>query len=337
MMACHMPLHLVIVGAGAMGSVFGGHLAEGGVATTLLDVDTRLTDALARDGLRLVEGEEERTIPVRATSRPEEIEPPDAVLFFVKNHQTEAAAQLAAPLVHNGARAVSLQNGWGNAEILARAFGAERVVVGVTYTSATVLAPGVVRSSGPARTVLGPLLGRGGGDDLARPVAEALEQGGFPVERPEDVLTEVWKKLVLNAATLPTAALTGLTAGALAEAPEMRALVERAAAEAVEAGRAQGFAVDLDERLEAIHAVLARAGSGKGSMLQDVEAGRRTEIDVISGAVLRAAAEHDLEVPVTRALHALVVGLEHARGLGPALRAGQARTADAALAGEEDA
>jgi 2-dehydropantoate 2-reductase len=319
MMASHMTgagrqQSIVVVGAGAMGSVFGGRLAEAGVPTTLLDTDRELVERLNSHGLRLVENGSERTLRVSASADPAEVEPPAALLFFVKCHQTARAAELARPLAGDGTAVVSLQNGWGNADTLSDAFGQKRLVVGVTYTSATVLEPGVVSSSGPGRTLLGPYA-EGEGAELADAVGAALEGAGFPVEHPRPVLAEVWKKLVLNAATLPTAALTGLQAGALAGSEEMRALVDAAAAEAVSVGRAKGFDLDLDERLESIHATLERAGSGKGSMLQDVEAGRRTEIDVISGAVLRAADEHGVDVPVTRALHALVTGLERARGL----------------------
>lgn len=305
---------IVVVGAGAMGSVFGGRLTEAGVSTTLLDTDTELVARLNRDGLRLVESGGERTVKVHASADPSEVEPPDALLFFVKCHQTGPAAKLTRALAGDETAVVSLQNGWGNADTLSEAFDPHRVVVGVTYTSATVLERGVVSSSGPGRTLLGPYAD-GSAEALASRVAEALETAGFPIERPRPVLAEIWKKLVLNAATLPTAALTGLPAGELAGSAEMRELVDAAAAEAVAAGQAKGFELDLEERLQAIHTTLERAGSGKGSMLQDVEAGRRTEIDVISGAVLGAAAEHGLDVPVTRALYALVTGLERVRGL----------------------
>lgn len=299
-----------------MGGVFGGRLGEAGVETTLFDADPELVEILNQRGLQIREDGATRTVPVRATADPSEIGPQDALLFFVKCHQTRAAAERVRPLVSDGACVVSLQNGWGNADALSAEFGAERLVVGVTYTSATVLERGSVATSGPGRTVLGPYLDAGPGRDdaLCRPIATALEAAGFPVERPDAVLDEVWKKLVLNAATLPTAALTGLSAGSLAGSGEMHELVDAAAAEAVEVGRAHGFEVDLKERLSAIHSVLDRAGPGKGSMLQDVEAGRRTEIDVISGAVVRIADEHGVAVPVTRALYALVTGLERARG-----------------------
>jgi 2-dehydropantoate 2-reductase len=124
------------------------------------------------------------------------------------------------------------------------------------------------------------------------------------------VRTEIWKKLVLNCATLPTAALTRLSAGALAEAEEVLSLVDALAAEAVQVARAQGMEIDEDERREAIHAVLARAGAGKPSMLQDVLADRKTEIETVNGAVVAAAAEHGVAAPLNRAMVALVHGLE---------------------------
>lgn len=303
--------NVVIVGAGAMGGVFGALLAETGTSTTLVDANRQLVDAINERGITLVGPDGERTIRVPATTTPASLGAPDAVLFFVKCHHTEAAVEAARPMMVDGTRAVTLQNGWGNADVLARAYGKERVVVGVTYTSATTAERAIIRTSGPARTVLGPLAGD---ESVSDPVVRTLEGAGFPVEHTTDVLTEVWKKLILNAATLPTAALAGLTAGELATEEHMRWLVDAAAAEAVAVGNALGFSIELEERLDSIHSVLERVGSGKGSMVQDVEAGRPTEIDVISGAVLQKAEERGLETPITRSLYALVTGLERSRG-----------------------
>ncbi len=122
--------------------------------------------------------------------------------------------------------------------------------------------------------------------------------------------TEIWKKLVLNAATLPTAALSRLTAGALGEPGELRDLVDGLAAETVAVAVAQGLGIDLGERIAAIHGVLERAGTGKASMLQDVLAARKTEIETVNGAVVAAAAEHGVPVPLNSAMVSLVHGLE---------------------------
>jgi len=314
-MACHMPTtpSIAIVGAGAMGSVFGARLAAGGADVTMVDVDPALVGRVNAGGLSLEGPDGAERAAVRATDAPAEHPPVDAAFLFVKCHQTGAAAELARPLVGPETAVVSLQNGWGNGDVLARAFDADRLLVGVTYISSTVRDGGLVAYSGRGPTKLGGWTAAGAA--RAEAVAGWLRAGGLDVDLPADVRTEIWKKLVLNCATLPTAALTGLGAGALGRHEEMGELWRRAAAEAVAAGRAEGYDLDPQEREEAIAAVLARAGDGKASMLQDVEAGRRTEIDVISGAVLRAAQAHGIEVPVTRALHALVKGLEAGRGL----------------------
>jgi 2-dehydropantoate 2-reductase len=317
MMACHMPsstdTSIAVVGAGAMGSVFAARLADGGADVVLVDVSAPLVERLNRDGLALDGPDGHRSVRLPATEAPGEHRPVDGVFVFVKCHQTAAAAELARPLVGPGTAVVSLQNGWGNGDVLAEAFAPDQLVVGVTYISATVRGPAHVAYSGNGPTFVG------GWTEAARPLAERvagwLRADGLDVELPGDVRTEIWKKLVLNAATLPTAALTGLAAGPLGRHPQMREVVRAAATEAVAAGRAAGYDLDEPERQEAIAAVLARAGDGKASMLQDVEAGRRTEIDVISGAVLRAGEAHGVPAPVTRTLHDLVKGLEAGRGL----------------------
>jgi 2-dehydropantoate 2-reductase len=130
------------------------------------------------------------------------------------------------------------------------------------------------------------------------------------------VRPEIWKKLVLNAATLPTAALPGMNAGALTAHAQMHDLVSATAREAVAVARALGYEIDADERVESIHALLERAASTKGSMLQDFEATRQTEIDVINGAVVRAAEQTGVDVPLNRAFVALVKGWEAMQGVG---------------------
>ena len=129
------------------------------------------------------------------------------------------------------------------------------------------------------------------------------------------VRPEIWKKLILNAATLPPAALTGMHAGALTASEDAHALVTDTAREAVAVARALGYDIDADERVTAIHALLEKAGPSKASMLQDFEAGRRTEVDVINGAVVRAADETGVEVPLNRSLLRLVKAWESPRGL----------------------
>ena len=207
----------------------------------------------------------------------------------------------------------SLQNGWGNGDVLARAYAAEQLVVGVTYNSGTVLDTGRVAHPGVGPTTIGSFTD--GATDGADRLAQALSDGGLEVVIAAPIRPEIWKKLILNAASLPTAALTGLTAGALTGHEGMHELVTETAREAVSVARALGYDIDEEERVEYIHKLSRNAGSTKASMLQDVEAGRRTEIDVINGAVVAAADEVGVAVPLNRAFVQLMHGWEAQRGL----------------------
>ena len=297
-----------------MGSIFGARFAQGGHDTTLVDVVQSLVDTVNADGVTISRGDDETVTRVPATTDPTSLGVVDAVVFFTKCYHTAAAVHTARPLVGSKTIVASLQNGWGNGDVLAAEYDPAQIVVGVTYNSGLVVGPGRVRHPADAVTTLGPFAD--GSTDGADRLAQAIRDGGLEAEVTAQVRPEIWKKLVLNAATLPTAALAGMNAGALTAHAEMHELVSETAREAVAVARALGYAVDADERVESIHALLERAAATRGSMLQDFEAGRQTEIDVINGAVVRAAAEAGVDVPLNRAFVALVKGWESMRGIG---------------------
>jgi 2-dehydropantoate 2-reductase len=303
-----------VVGAGAMGSIFGARLAAGGVDTVLVDVAQPLVDKINADGVTVVRGDEETTTRLPATCDPASVGAADLVVFFVKCYHTRSAAQMARPLVGPDTVVASLQNGWGNGDVLASVYEPERVVVGVTYNSGTVLGLGKVAHPGVGPTYMGPFAGES--LEGAERLAAVLEQGGLEAHVTPEIRPEIWKKLILNAATLPTAALAGMNAGALTAHGQMHDLVSETAREAIAAARALGYQIDEQERIDYIHALLERAGPTKASMLQDFEGGRQTEVDVINGAVVRAADENGVPVPLNRAFVALVKGWESMQGHG---------------------
>jgi 2-dehydropantoate 2-reductase len=295
-----------------MGSIFGARLTQAGSDVLLVDVSKELVEKINRDGVTIESKDGTgATTPVEATTSPPN-EPFDGVIFLVKCYHTEAATELAAPIVGDDTTVATLQNGWGNGDVLAARFGAERTVVGVTYNSGTGRGLGKAAHTGVGPTFIGPYAGNA--TDRATPIGDALSSAGFEVTVTGDARTEVWKKLILNCATLPTSALTRLTAGAVGESNVLE-VAHALAREATEVAQALGYQIDAEERMSTITANLRNGGAGKASMLQDVEAGRKTEIGVISGAVTAAAAEHDLDVPLTRAMLNLVQGLELGVGL----------------------
>ena len=307
-------MKIAVVGAGAMGSILGARFAQGGHDPVLVDVAQPLVDKINADGVTVVCGDDETTTRVPATADPASVGPVDVVVFFTKCYHTRSAAESARALVGPETIVASLQNGWGNGDVLASVFPAEQVVVGVTYNSGTVLELGRVAHPGVGPTTMGPFEGESSAG--AERLASAISDGGLDAHVVVPVRPEIWKKLILNAATLPTAALTGMHAGALTAQADLHALVTETAREAVAVARALGYDIDEQERVDGIHGLLERAGPARASMLQDFEAGRRTEIDVINGAVVKAGDEHGVAVPLNRAFVQLVKGWESVRGLG---------------------
>ena len=299
----------VLGGGGAMGGLFGGYLARAGEDVTLVDVSRAAVEAINRDGL-LIEERDGSTIvvEVKASSLPNEVGPVDLIVNFVKCYHTEAAIQAAAPMLGVTTAILSLQNGWGNADRIAAIAGRSRVMVGLTYNAGTLLAPGRVRRTAISKTLLGELDGEMS-PRLAAAVA-ALRKAGIDTEPSSQIVSEIWKKLALNACTLPTAALLRFAAHELNQYEEMRALMRGLLAEVVAVAAAQGIVLDPAERWQAITDLLDRAVGARASMLQDVEAGRQTEIDVINGAIVEASRRHALATPLNDAMVWMVKSLQ---------------------------
>jgi 2-dehydropantoate 2-reductase len=299
----------VLGGGGAMGGLFGGYLARAGEDVTLVDVSRPAVDAINRDGLCIEEKDGSTpVIKVKASTDPASVGPVDLIVNFVKCYHTEAAITAAKPMLGADTAILSLQNGWGNADRIAAIVGKPRVIVGLTYHSATLLGPGRVKHTGIGPTHAGEL------DSQMSPRLEAatasFRKAGIDVTPSPRIVDEVWKKLALNVCSLPTAALLRFTADELNKHDGTKALMRGLLAELVAVAKAQGIAIDERERWQAITGVLDRAVGGRASMLQDVEAGRQTEIDVVNGAIVEAGDRNGIETPLNDAMVWMVKSLQ---------------------------
>jgi 2-dehydropantoate 2-reductase len=301
----------VIGGAGAMGSIIGATLAKAGNHVTLLDVSQEAVQIINQQGVRIEQknGEHE-VVRVAATNDPTSIGIVDLAIVFVKCYHTESAVQSAQALLGPETIVLSLQNGWGNAPRIAALVGQQRVVVGVTYHSGTLLAPGHVLHGGKGMTFLGEL------DGTLSPrlehIAATIRAAGLDVTASTNVIREIWAKLALNVCTLPTSALLRFHAGQLIEHDTMLALMRELLRETIVVATAHGIALDEQERWEAITGLLGRAAGSKSSMLQDVERQRRTEIDVINGAIVEAGMRLGIATPYNNSMVWLIKSLEAA-------------------------
>jgi 2-dehydropantoate 2-reductase len=299
----------VLGGGGAMGGLFGGYLARAGEDVALVDVSQSAVDAINRDGLAIEERDgSTAVVKVRASSRPVEIGPVDLIVNFVKCYNTEAAIGAAKPMLGPDTAILSLQNGWGNADRIAAIAGKPRVMVGLTYHSGTLIAPGRVKHPNAGMTFVGEI----DSPDSPRLTAAvaAFRKAGIETTPSPRILDEVWKKLALNVCTLPTAALLRFQAHELNGHEGTRALMRGLLAEVVAVAKPQGIALDEAERWQAITGLLERAIGARASMLQDVEANRQTEIDVINGAIVEAGRRHHVQTPFNEAMVWMVKSLQ---------------------------
>jgi 2-dehydropantoate 2-reductase len=294
-----------------MGGIFGGFLARAGDNVTLIDVAKPAVEAINANGIVIEQKDGTvATIPVKATTDPAGVGPVDLILNFVKCYHTEAAINAAKPMLGADTAILTLQNGWGNADRIASIVGRERVMVGLTYSSGTLVAPGRVKNTGVAQTIIGEL--DGAMSSRLERAAAAMRKAGIDVAVSPRIVEEIWKKLSLNVCSLPTAALLHFTADELPRHEGSLELMRGLLRETVAVARADGIRLDEEERWQAILGVLQRAVGGRASMLQDVEAHRQTEIDVINGAIVAAGERRGIPTPLNDAMVWMVKSYQEA-------------------------
>jgi 2-dehydropantoate 2-reductase len=299
----------VLGGGGAMGGLFGGYLARAGEDVVLVDVSQASVDAINRDGLAIEEKDGSTVrLRVKASSKPTDVGPVELIVNFVKCYNTEAAVTAAAPMLGDETAILTLQNGWGNADRIAAVAGRSRVIVGLTYHSGTLLGPGRVKHSGIGMTHVGEL--DGSKSRRLESAVEAFRKAGIETTASSRIIDEIWKKLALNVCTLPTSALLHFPAHELIQHEGTIALMQGLLAEVVTVAKAQGINLDQAERWQAITSLLKQAIGARASMLQDVEANRQTEIDVVNGAIVEAGKRHSAPPPWNDAMVWMVKSLQ---------------------------
>jgi 2-dehydropantoate 2-reductase len=303
---------VVVVGAGAMGGLFGGLLAEGGLDVTLVDAWPEHIVAIRQNGLRIVGVGGDRDIKIRATTDASEIKSADVVLFQCKAFANEAAANSVKHLFGGPAVAITFQNGLGNEQALGRVLGDGNVLGGLTAQAGLVEAPGVVHNFGDLPTYIGEI--GGGLSERATAIAEAFTRHGLPTEASAEIKREKWKKLLGNVALGAISAVTDLRSVEIMRVPELQDIVFRGVDEAAAVAKAEGIALDLAEAREVLMRLVDTSGGGTGnsksSMREDIIRRRRTEIDTIHGAVANLARRHGVATPTIDTMVALVKGLQ---------------------------
>ena len=305
-------MEIAIVGAGVLGSIFGGLFLEKGFKVTLIEVLEERVRLIDKEGLWLQWPDGKRTHSlIDITSNVDEVGDKDVVMIAVKGYHTESAIKSAMPMIKDDTIVLSVQNGLGNLEAIAESVGSERVVGGITAHSGMPVSMNEVRYVGG----LGPLLVIGPYDGVSRPgfenMVEQFQSVGLDVHATSDINSVIWKKLIANVSTNVVAALTGLTGGVAVKHEPSVKIIEALSLELGQVARAKG--IDLPELDDPLDFSLKAFGSTKDnrvSMLQDVEAGRPTEIGNLNEVIVSEGRRYNIPTPYNEAVSWLTRGVE---------------------------
>jgi 2-dehydropantoate 2-reductase len=284
-------LKIVVYGAGAIGSLFGAFLAREN-EVTLVGREEHVS-TVQEKGL-IVKGRNEFSSKPNAVTSQEECEIPDLLVITVKSYDTEAAVREACPLIGESTTVMSLQNGLGNLEVTKEILGDVTIIGGVTSHGAVLRRPGVVEHTGIGDTTVGMFTGLGDAGELAN----LLSANGIQTSLSNDITVDIWYKALVNAAINPLATLASSPKGVLLEDEGLRTLAGEIVAEGVSVANAHGIMLDEERAFSNVMKVAEQTAENRNSMLQDLERGKRTEIDQINGAITRLGAEEGVETPV---------------------------------------
>ena len=298
-------MKIVIVGAGALGSLFGGLLARAGASVWLYNPsNVAHVHAIQHNGLRIERDAELITVAVPATTTTEALADADLVGIFVKAYQTAQAMEQIAPKLNRRSWVLSVQNGVGmEAEIL-KFVPSERFLRGVTAQGATLLGPGRVRWAGVGPTKLGRWEG-----PLTSELEDILalfQRAGIETEYSQEIERLLWEKLIINCAINPLTALFDQPNGVIVHDSELREIAGAVACEALRVARAHGVTLTEEEAIARVETVAQKTAQNISSMLQDVRRGRPTEIAYINGAVVREGRRLRIPTPLNLLLTRLI-------------------------------
>ena len=299
-------MNITILGAGAMGSLFGGYLSRLN-NVSVIDLNQSIVDSINGNGVRIKE--KDGSVGVyhpKAYTSSSDLDVQDLIIVFVKSMFTVSALQANKGIIGKDTYIMTLQNGAGHEAKLLKAADRAHVIIGSTQHNSSVIGPGFVNHGGSGITSIGLL---DGGSSALSSIAAAFTACGFECRTEDNVQKQIWKKIFTNTAASSLTALFQVPLGFIHADKDANYLMRQLCREAVEVAASLGLDFDLDETIDDVERVLINAPDGYTSIYADIKDGRKSEVDTISGAVVEAAKEQGVAVPyhdmLVHAIHAL--------------------------------
>lgn len=300
-------MKIAIIGAGAMGCLYGGKLSTlEDNEVFLIDVWKDHVDAVNQNGLAMEEGGKELIYSkVKAVTDAAAAGVCDLAIIFVKSTLTGVAVKSNRSVFGPNTLILTLQNGLGNIELIEKELGRKNIIAGTTAHGATMLGPGKMRHAGVGKTIIGELSGKN--TERLNNLVGLLCAAGLESESSDNAMGLLWDKLLVNVGINALTALTGIHNGELLNYPELEKILEAAVSEAHAVSKAKGIKLQFDDPVSHTKNVCQATAENKSSMLQDVTNGKRTEIDMINGAVCREGESMGIATPANSVLTNLIL------------------------------
>ena len=304
-------MKIAILGAGAMGSIYGGFLSQHN-EVWFVDVWKAHVDAINEKGLTITENGVDTVFHPKAVTTGAEVGVADLVVVFVKSINTGEALASNGELFGENTLVLSLQNGYGNGDDIAKYVPERNIVLGVTHHGANVLGPGHVQHNGRGYTMVGVKPGNSFAN--AEKVAALLCEAGFDAKASTDAMRSIWTKLIANAGGNAMTALLGVKNGYMVDCPAIEYLFDAMVREGIQVAKAEGIDFEMDDEtmVEQTKVGLRKVAENRSSMLQDVTKKRKTEIERINGAIVAVGKQHGIACPYNDMATHLIQGLEAA-------------------------
>ncbi|MCJ7698322.1 MAG: 2-dehydropantoate 2-reductase [Thermoplasmata archaeon] len=298
-------MKIVIVGAGAIGSLFGALLAKNN--TVVLVGRAPHITAIQHNGLN-INGKTHLHVKLSAVESVKDISiSPNLILLTVKSYDTETAIKQTLPLIRDETVVVSLQNGLDNIEKIEHIVDKDRIFAGVTTHGAIFSNPGVIRHTGKGKTILGELDGTR--SKRLENIVRLFNEAGIETQVSDDVVKEIWAKAIINSSINPLTAFFNCKNGYLLENPLLKKIVETISEESTNIAQAEGIKLTAPDMIQRTKEVIEDTASNYSSMLQSVQQRKKTEIDSINGKLVTIGKQHRIDTPLNKILVELVTSL----------------------------
>lgn len=305
-------MKIVVFGAGALGSFIGGVLSQK-YDVTLIG-RAAAVNAISKNGLKIFGKTELKAHPKIVSSVDAlKTEAVDLIIVTVKSYDTRNIVEDLKKIIKVETRILSLQNGLDNEETLQKQLPKTKIVGGTTCHGITLVSPSEIFHAGTGETIIGELTGKISPD--IQQLNEIFNSVGIDTKVSDNIIGELWSKAAINASINPITAITGLKNGFLLKSPALTKILENTCQEVIDVAKASALKLPSQNVIERAKEVARKTAANKSSMLQDIENGKKTEIDSINGAIIKIGEKHGVNTPVNSVLFSIIKALEEKKAI----------------------